>query len=82
MIKIDHHIPVEDYGHINYVREDLPATALIIADFYETFKDKLKINSFAARALFIGTVTDTGRFKYSGVNAETLKLAAMSYDLI
>lgn len=82
VIKIDHHIPVEDYGHINYVREDLPATALIIADFYETFKNKLKMNSFAARALFIGTVTDTGRFKYSGVNAETLKLAAMllSYD--
>lgn len=77
LIKIDHHIPVEDYGHINYVREDMPATALIIADFYKTFKDKLKITTAAARALFTGVVTDTGRFKYPRVGAAILNLTAM-----
>ncbi|MDD4076594.1 MAG: bifunctional oligoribonuclease/PAP phosphatase NrnA [Bacilli bacterium] len=77
LIKLDHHIPVEDYGNINYVREDLPATALIIADFYNSFKDILKINQMAAAALFVGTITDTGRFKYSGVNADVLNLSAM-----
>ena len=32
IIKIDHHIPVDNYGTLNYVREDLPATCAIILD--------------------------------------------------
>ena len=76
IIKIDHHIAVENYGHINYVREDLPATALIIIDFYSTFKDELKIDKHSARYLYVGLITDTGRFRYRGVNATVLRLAA------
>lgn len=81
LIKIDHHINVEDYGSINYVREDFPACATIIMDFYDTFKDQLKINIMAAQALYIGVSTDTGRFKYSGVNGRVMKLAGDMIDL-
>lgn len=83
IIKIDHHINVQEYGDINYVREDCPAACCIIVDFYLTFKDKLKMPKSAALALYVGMVTDTGRFRYSGVNSETMRLAAtlLDYDL-
>jgi len=76
LIKIDHHLRVSDFGDINYVREDLPATCAIIVDFYTTFKDQLKINQKAAKSLFVGLVTDTGRFKYRGVGPEVLRIGA------
>ncbi|MFA5749505.1 MAG: bifunctional oligoribonuclease/PAP phosphatase NrnA [Bacilli bacterium] len=80
LIKIDHHINVEPYGDINYVREDMPATAAMILDFYDSFRDELKMNYTAAVCLFTGVVTDTGRFKYSSVNSNTMKLAGEMLD--
>lgn len=82
IIKIDHHIPIEDYGVINYVRTDLPACSAIIADILFSF-DELKIDKFGAEALFIGIVTDTGRFRYRGVGSELLNITAnlLSYDI-
>ncbi len=74
-IKIDHHVRVEDYADINYVREDLPATAAIIMDFFATFRETLTFTKQAAKYLFVGLVTDTGRFKYRGVNDQVLYLA-------
>lgn len=82
LIKIDHHLNVEEYGNICYVREDYPAACCIIVDFFETFKDKLKMPKSAAKSLYIGMVTDTGRFKFS-MNSATMRLAAilLDYDL-
>lgn len=79
-IKIDHHLPVEDYGDINYVRVDLPATSAIITDFYLSFKDELVLNPFAAKALFVGMVTDTGRFKYRGVTGNVMRYVGTLMD--
>ncbi len=76
IIKIDHHLRVEDYGATNYVREDLPATSAIIMDLVLTFKDELKFNQQAAKYLYVGLVTDTGRFKYHGVGPEVMRMAA------
>jgi len=77
IIKIDHHIPVEDYGNINYVRVDLPATSAIITDFYDTFKDELVLSSKASRYLYTGIVTDTGRFRYRGVSGHLMHLTSL-----
>lgn len=75
-IKMDHHIPVEDYANINYVRVDLPATCAIITDFYYTFKDELVLSEAASKFLFTGIVTDTGRFRYRGVSSELMLLTS------
>ena len=80
LIKIDHHIAVENYGTINYIREDFPATASIIMDFYSEFKDELKLTKQAAKYLYVGLVTDTGRFKYRGVNSHVMRLGADMLD--
>lgn len=80
VIKIDHHIPVDDYGYINYVREDFPACCQIIADFALTFKDELILNEKAAKCLYTGLVTDTGRFRFRSVNSKTMRIAGELLD--
>lgn len=83
IIKIDHHLAVEDYGNINYVREDFPAASCIIVDLYDTFKDELVLPKSAALALYAGITTDTGRFRYRGVGSRVFELCSilMKYDL-
>jgi phosphoesterase RecJ-like protein len=71
VIKIDHHIPIADYGDLIYVDTTRPATAQIILEFYLRFQEELKINMAAATALYTGIVTDTGRFRFRSVNADT-----------
>ncbi|OQX93672.1 MAG: hypothetical protein B6I17_01865 [Tenericutes bacterium 4572_104] len=76
VIKIDHHIPVEDFGNYQYVDTTRPAASQIILEFYLKFKDELKFNMNAAKALYTGIVTDTGRFKYRSVSADTFRAVA------
>lgn len=78
VIKIDHHVPVEDYGDVNYVLEDEPACAAIITEIMDTYK--MKINKQGAMALYTGILTDTGRFRFDTVNGKTLRLAAILLD--
>jgi phosphoesterase RecJ-like protein len=80
VIKMDHHIETDPFGKINYVRENLPSTATIITDFFDTFKNELKMTSEGAKALYLGTVTDTGRFRYASVTGDTLRLAGSLLD--
>ena len=80
VIKIDHHIPVESYGVINWVEEERSSACEMIADFYATFKDELKIDTEAANYIFCGMVTDSGRFRFRSVSGETMRLAGMLLD--
>ena len=81
LIKIDHHIPLETYGDLQWVEENRSAACEMIVDFYSTFKDQLKIDSEAATHLYTGLVTDSGRFKYDGVSGDTLRNAALLLDV-
>ena len=81
LIKIDHHIPLEDYGMINWVEEERSSCCEMIVDFYETFKDQLKIDSEAATHLYTGMVTDSGRFKYSGISGDCMRCAGTLLDV-
>lgn len=80
LIKIDHHIPLENYGDIMWVEENRSSACEMIADFYATFKDELKIDTQAATYIYTGMVTDSGRFKYEGVNGQTMRNAAIMLD--
>ncbi|MBR2861301.1 MAG: bifunctional oligoribonuclease/PAP phosphatase NrnA [Clostridia bacterium] len=80
VIKIDHHIPLENYGDIIWVEEERSSACEMIADFYDTFKDELKIDTEAATYIYTGMVTDSGRFKYEGVTGETMRKAALILD--
>ena len=80
LIKIDHHIPLENYGDIMWVEEERSSACEMIADFYATFCDELKIDKQAATYIYTGMVTDSGRFKYEGVTGETMRNAAILLD--
>ena len=81
LIKIDHHIPLENYGNLQWVEEERSSCCEMVVDFYNTFRDRLKIDSLAATHLYTGMVTDSGRFKYSGVTGDTLRNAAVLLDV-
>ncbi len=80
IIKIDHHIVIDNYGDYNFVDENIPATSLLICRFLFSYPD-LKITSSGATALYTGTVTDTSNFRYRGVNLETFTLAGKLVEL-
>ena len=78
LIKIDHHLNVDPYGDIVYVRDDFPAACCIIADFYDTFKDELKMTREGASALFCGIATDTGRHLILGHEGQVRQRGTVS----
>lgn len=80
LIKIDHHIPVENYGDLIWVEEKISSASELIVKFYDTFRDELVLTPEAAYFLYTGMVTDTGRFKYHGVDGDTLRHAAILLD--
>ena len=81
LIKIDHHIPLENYGDIYWVEEERSSCCEMIVDFYCTFADELKLDSEGATYLYTGMVTDSGRFKYEGVSGETMRCAGALLDI-
>ncbi len=81
LIKIDHHIPLESYGDYIWVEENRSSCCEMIVDFYETFRDELKLDSQGATYLYTGMVTDSGRFKYEGVNGDTMRCAGTLLDI-
>ncbi len=80
IVKIDHHIPVENYGVLNWVEEDRSSACEMIVDFYDTFRDELVLTQEAAYYLYTGMVTDSGRFRYRGVNGDTMRCAGILLD--
>ena len=77
IIKIDHHIPVESYGVLEWVEELRSSTCEMIAAFYDFFKDELILTQEAAYYIYCGMVTDSGRFRFRDVSGETLRLAGI-----
>ncbi len=80
LIKIDHHIPVEDYGDIRWVEEERSSSCEMIATFYSTFRDELRLDVEAATCIYAGMVTDSGRFRFRSVSGDTLRAAAVLLD--
>ena len=80
IIKIDHHIERDPYGHINWVEDWRSSACEMIAAFYEAFQDRLCMRKKAAECIFTGMVTDSGRFMYEGVSGETMRLAGLMLE--
>ena len=80
LIKIDHHINNEPYGDIYWVEEESSSCCELIVKFYDTFREELKMNKTAATYLYVGMVTDSGRFRYRGVSGDTMRYAGILLD--
>lgn len=80
LIKIDHHIETEPYGTLSWIEEDRSSASEMIAAFYETFRNELKISKEAATLIYAGMVTDSGRFRFRSVSGDTMRLAGLLLD--
>lgn len=80
IIKIDHHIDVAPYGDISWVEDERSSVCEMIAAFCLAFPDELKMTREAATYLFIGMVTDSGRFHYNSTSGDTMRLAGYLLD--
>jgi phosphoesterase RecJ-like protein len=77
IINIDHHHDNTRYGSLNHVDAEASCTAEIVWELSKNLEASL--DDLAIRALYIGLVTDTGRFMYSNTGAKAHEMAA---DLI
>ena len=80
LIKIDHHIDNNPYGDISWVEDFRSSACEMVVRFYEAFANELKIDSEAATYLYAGMVTDSGRFRFSSVSGDTMRLAGLLLD--
>jgi len=72
--RIDHHIFCEKFADIEVVDTSFESCCGMIAEF--TRESGLKLNPLAAKSLYTGMVTDSGRFRYDGTTARTFRLAS------
>lgn len=75
-VKFDHHPPVEQYGDINVVANEIAACAELIADFCFYYSKKYPVSKLAATYLATGIITDSGRFQFESANDVTFKTFA------
>ena len=80
IVKIDHHIDMDAYGGLNWVEPERSSACEMVAAFYQRFCDELTLTAQAATYIFMGMVTDSGRFRFSGVNGDTMRLAGLMLD--
>ena len=80
LVKIDHHIEKTPYGDLSWVVESKSSTCEMIAEFYDTFREELVIDSIAATYIYAGMVTDSGRFRFREVSGDTMRYAGVMLD--
>lgn len=75
-IKIDHHFDSNKFTDYEYIDYKAASCTSIITELYMMFKDELKMSSEAATALYVGLLTDTGRFQNLNVTSKTFMIAS------
>lgn len=73
-LRFDHHIFCEKIADVDIVDSTYESCCGLVTDF--ALQTGLKLNALAAKSLFTGMVTDSGRFRYDSTNARTFRLAA------
>ena len=72
IIKIDHHPLIDNYAKIEYIDDTSSSACQLIIEFI--LKNRLKINKKIANNLYVGIVSDTGRFMHDYTSVKTFKL--------
>ncbi len=72
IIRIDHHIFVENIGELEWIDETTSATCEMVG--WLLINNKLPINSQIINYLYAGLLTDTGKFMYPNVSQSTYEL--------
>jgi len=74
ILNIDHHWTGSHFAHINLIDVYSSATSEILYDLCNALK--LEITPMMAEALFVGILTDTGRFRFANTTARAMQICA------
>jgi len=74
-VRIDHHIFCEHIADIEVVDTSFESCCGMVTEFAR--ESGLTLTPFAAKSLYTGMVTDSGRFRYDGTTARTFRLASL-----
>ncbi len=74
-VRLDHHIFCEQIADIEVIDTSFESCCGLITEFVS--QCGLKLNPLAAKSLYTGMVTDSGRFRYDGTTARTFRLASL-----
>lgn len=78
VIKIDHHIAQEHFGNPELLETERISCTEVIAKML--LENNVTISKEAALPLFLGLVTDSGRFLYQPISKETYQIAGVLAD--
>ena len=74
-VRLDHHIFCEKIADIEVVDTSFESCCGVVTQF--AVESGLRLNKLAAKSLYTGMVTDSGRFRYDGTTARTFRLASV-----
>ena len=74
-VRMDHHIFCEKIADIEVVDTSFESCCGLITEFVS--QCGMRLNPLAAKSLYTGMVTDSGRFRYDGTTARTFRLASL-----
>ncbi|HEY3920815.1 MAG TPA: bifunctional oligoribonuclease/PAP phosphatase NrnA [Gaiellaceae bacterium] len=74
VVDVDHHHDNNRFGAVNLIVANASSTAEIVRDLLGALG--VGITPDIAEALYVGLVTDTGRFQYANTTPKSLRLAA------
>ena len=74
VINVDHHHDNNRFGKLNLIVAEASSTAEIVRDLLGELD--VALTPEIAEALYVGLVTDTGRFQYTNTTPKALRLAA------
>ncbi|MFC1835542.1 bifunctional oligoribonuclease/PAP phosphatase NrnA [Thermodesulfobacteriota bacterium] len=74
LINIDHHATNPEFGDINYIDPSATSTAELV---YQILKEAgYRLSPGVGKCLYTGIITDTGGFRFAGVNSRTLQIGS------
>src|SRR5665213_820205 len=74
VVNVDHHHDNTQFGNVNLIVAEASSTSEIIRDILGELG--VPLTPEIAAALYVGLVTDTGRFQYTNTTPKALRLAA------
>ena len=77
-VRFDHHIFCGQIAQLEMVDTSYESCCGLVADFAQ--KCGLGLNPAAAKALYTGMITDSGRFRFDSTTANTFRVAAFLMD--
>jgi phosphoesterase RecJ-like protein len=74
VVNVDHHHDNSEFGDVNLIVAEASSTSEIVRDILDELD--VALTPEIAAALYVGLVTDTGRFQYTNTTPKALRLAA------